>query len=352
MNKSKKKILLYVMGLLIVISAISFFVWNNTFVKFRDDNFEKIVREVINKTEDKGRIKKAELSSIKKLSIDSVSIENIKGIQYMKNLEELSITNIKSNNKSNSKKDKSDKPIDLKLLKNLDKLKAVTFSNVSIKNIDSLRKIKDLTYMNVSNSSLDFNDIKKFKNLKKLVITITSKNKNIDSLQELTSLQELCIESTSCNDISFVKNLKNLEVLAIKSSNLNDVNFINKLKALRALKIINCVITDGKGLEDLDDDIYVNFDGTDIKNLAELKLSKKIKKALNVVDTLSGISKIINTIENEGLSAGIEEAAKDVASNWLLDILGIGGLGLVGVVAIPAVTRGIKGLRNSNIFGK
>lgn len=229
MNKNKKKILLYVMGLLIVISAISFFVWNNTFVKFRDDNFEKIVREVINKTEDKGRIKKEELNAIKTLNIDSVSIENIKGIQYMKNLEELSITNIKSN----SKKDKSDKPIDLKLLKNLDNLKAVTFSNVSIKNIDSLRKIKNLTYMNVSNSSLDFNDIKKFKNLKKLVITITSENKNIDLLQKLTSLQELCIESTSGNDISFVKNLKNLEVLTIKNSNLNDVNFINKLKALR-----------------------------------------------------------------------------------------------------------------------
>ncbi len=349
MNKSKKKILLYVMGLLIVISAISFFVWNNTFVKFKDHNFEKIVREVINKTEDKGRIKKAELSSIKKLSIDSVSIENIKGIQYMKNLEELSITNIKSNSKSNSKlnnkKDKSDKPIDLKLLKNLDKLKAVTFSNVSIENIDSLKKIKNLTYMDVSNSTLDFNDIKKFKNLEKLIITITSKNKNVESLKNLTSLQQLCIESTSYTNLSFLKGLKNLEVLIIKNSNLEEVKFINKLKSLNNLQIINCVITDGKGLEDLDDNVYVNFDGTDIKNLAELKLSKKIKSALDAVDTLSGISKIINTIKNEGLSAGIEEATKDVASNILLKILVIGG-------PLVLVVGGMERLRKSNIFSK
>jgi len=179
---------------------------------------------------------------------------------------------------------------EFRALKNLEEL---TLYNVKLKDFSSvfsLKKLKKLEIHTPGGVTVNKNlkEIKNLKNLEELILYDGSlKQKNIPKgiFNELTKLRKLEIGEIKAERFSDLGELKNLESLTLSDVELKDYSDVFNLKKLKKLEIDSSnnvtlakslnEIKNLKNLEELDLDVS-GLKSADIKSLEQLKKLKKL----------------------------------------------------------------------------
>lgn len=265
MNKSKLLSNTYIKIILItviIIGAFSTFQYkkylDTNVIKFKNENFEKLVRMTTHKP--KGRIFKKDLENITEIhaNFGKISdsfhsdiyykITDLDGIQYFKNLETLSlarndISDITplSGLSSLKRLDLSDnrKLMDISPLGNLSNLKYLGISTLKeLTDISPLSKLTKLEYLDAMDNKIkDVSPLSTLPNIKTLRLTF-NEIEDISSLNKLSSLTNLQLGSNKIKDVRPLSNMTNLKVLELEENLIDDFSPLDNLKSTEIRKEI------------------------------------------------------------------------------------------------------------------
>lgn len=229
-------------------------------VQFADKNFEKAIRETLNKPA--GNITAADMERINKIEAKGYMIKDISGIEYAKNLTylDLSVNEIK----------------DIHLLGELKKLRVLHLPSNQISGISALQGLKKLEIVDLSTNQIS--DIRALKDLTEIFMLNLNINNisEIDALGGLTKLTDLHIFANQISDISVLSNFKTLYVLDASYNPFSDISVLEKVKTLQMLNLSGNQISDIRVLRHL-------------TNLMELELADN---EINDISTLRGLTKL------------------------------------------------------------
>lgn len=159
-------------------------------------------------------------------------------------------------------------------LKKLTKLKELHLNNCSISNLQFLEQLTDLQTLDLNDNqivdikslemltglktlNLHNNQIikiaflKNLKNIENLNLGDNTQISDIQSLGNLTSLQDLYLKRCKISNIQFLENLTDLQVLNLCANQVSDIQYLGKLKGLKKLDIRSNQLNDIKPLETL-----------------------------------------------------------------------------------------------------
>jgi len=163
-------------------------------------------------------IEDSEYSSI---LLNGEKITDITPLQYLVQVDELSLRNNHIN--------------DISPLSKLVNLKDISLGNNPIKDISSLEKLKQLERLSLYNDNLiDISPLGRIKSLKSL--SLSSNNKNKEVLRNLTNLETLFIDGVTDN-ICVVSELTNLKSLYLSHTGTKDISCLSPLKELKTLSL-------------------------------------------------------------------------------------------------------------------
>lgn len=209
----------------------------NTVVNIPDQRLKEAINKNLNKSANSD-ITLLELRNCKKLDLSgstNYSIQNLEGLQYCTNLQEL---NLQNNNIT-----------DISKISNLSNLLVLNLSNNPIKDITPLSGLSSLVNLNLSKTYVD--NLSSISNLTYLeYLDISQANvKDISMLNKLTRLIELRMFSNGTSDyfnhgrgisdISVLANFKELKVLDARDNNISDFRPLSTLTNLKDIKINN-----------------------------------------------------------------------------------------------------------------
>ena len=319
-----------------------------TLTEKSDENDEVVLDETIKQylleqgidTNKDGIFTKEELGS-EKLRYLCINVSNedlnLSGIEYMQNLERITIhaSGIKDFSflsKLKKLKDldiQSNDEINCEQLKNISSLEKFSTLNSEVKNLNKLSELKKLKELSLSNAWYDIKEIENFINLENLYIHGNIYNEAPD-FNKLINLKSLRLSFNSFDNINtkpltFDK-LTFLESLSISSYGDTVVDFTNisNLKNLKALSLNAYIVNNAKNidqiskipnLENLDIDSWeyqtLNISVNSIANpkLKELKIA-------GIIDDIGALTKLNYlenvTINNRGLGkVNIEKYLND-----------------------------------------
>ncbi len=229
-------------------------------VHFSDKNFEKAIRETLNKPA--GNITVADMNRINKIEAEGYMIKDISGIEYARNLTYLDLG-------TNEIKD-------ISRLTGLAKLRVLHLPLNQISDISALKELTRLEIVDLASNQIS--DIRALKDLPEVFMLNLNLNKisDINALSGLTKLTDLHIYGNQISDISALSNFKTLYVLNVSHNKISDINVLGKLKTLQILGLTGNQISDIGVLHDL-------------TNLIELELSDN---EINDISSLSGLTKL------------------------------------------------------------
>ncbi|PFG75802.1 hypothetical protein BW152_12365 [Lactococcus lactis] len=183
-----------------------------------DKNLQKIVQEILGKTE----FTKEDLLSITSINISNQIINNVKGINFAKNLESITIDSTDLSNTEN-----------LNEVGDLSNLKDISATNCNLPTVDFMKnaKLYKLTTLDLSNN--------KIKNLNGLTgislpeLSLMKINNNlIDDISIMTAvsvpkLEELHADYNNISDISPIASsaIINLKILSVSHNKIEDVSY-------------------------------------------------------------------------------------------------------------------------------
>ena len=243
-------------------------------------------------------------SQLCKLRLTDSSITDLRKLNKMTQLTDLSINNCTINENS------------LPLLPSLTNLEINDTKITSIANI--LEKCPNLTKLSILNASIkDINLLKPHTNLKDLFLnfneikTLEGINDMLPNLQILDleenqlrnlkgipkNLQHICACKNNLTDISHIKDCKYMHKLCIYNNKIKSIEALKYLQNLFYLVISNNEITSLEGLEQCKNLKYLSINGnniTSIKPVKDLNMSSLfISKDHNIKDLNLINSKII-----------------------------------------------------------
>lgn len=290
----------------------------NTIVLFKDKNLEQLVRENINKPS--GDIYSYDVEKIKELDCTNKGIEDISGLEYLKNLEKLNLTynkisDITPLSKLTNIKEltlRNDNIGDLEALSNLINLEKLDIGNYresafwnTYSDISSLYKLSKLKELNLTYTDVDDIDVvKNFKDLNTFIYRIfNSRVTDISALKDLIELKYLDLEYVNVSNIDQLSGLKNLTYLNLNSTldNSEKINDITMLKDMTSLT-----------------ELYLNSsDVKDISALTNAVNMEKLDLSNNDVSDVSPVRKMIKLqnlwLYNDPInSSDIQELNKDL----------------------------------------
>jgi internalin A len=161
-------------------------------VTFKDENFEKYIRSILNKEVDK--ITFFDLEKIRTLDLSDQDVEDVSGIGYMSRLEKIVIDQA---------------VVGLNEITNLEHLKHVEISNNSIANLDFLKNNLKINYL-----KLDHNGIQ-----------------SIEGLSPLTKLEYLDLTYNDIDHLRALSEISSLETLLVKGNPIYDYEGMEDLLA-------------------------------------------------------------------------------------------------------------------------
>lgn len=263
MNKSKllsNKYIKIILITVIIIGTFSTFQYkkylDTNVVKFKNENFERLVRSTINKP--KGHIYKKDVESIKEIRGNfgnpiailnthiNYKITNLDGIQYLKNLETVmlagndisdiyplsSLSNLKYLDISLNRE-----LTDISPLGNLSNLKYLDISSSKeLSNISPLSKLTKLEYLDaIGNKIKDVSPLSTLPNIKILSLSI-NEIEDISSLNKLSSLTNLQLGANKIKDVIPLSNMTHLKVLGLEKNPIDDFSPLDNLKSVEIRK--------------------------------------------------------------------------------------------------------------------
>ena len=283
----------------------------NKEVQFEDEYLKKQLEDYDND----GKITEFDMAQIKRLYLNSGNgIQNLKGLEYAKNLKTLSI------HIENTYIDGQLQPVDLSILGQLTNLTSLSISG-NVADIKFIENLTNLTYLDIDLPSnvKNIESIKKLENLKRLGVSLES-SEQIDIIKDMTNLESLRISGkvNTIEPLVNIANLKNLEVSGVdyEIKSINGLEKINELQNLTSLrlclgqcKIENVDFLNGnENIEELDIS-YNNIDNIDVletmKNLKSINISYNNIKDLGIIKKI-GIQKFDSCYLYQNLKLNVE----------------------------------------------
>jgi Leucine-rich repeat (LRR) protein len=205
-------------------------------VEIPDSNLEEILRDELNIPE--GDITNKDMLKLSYLTVSNMDIEDISGLEYASNLQNLFF--------------EGNKLSDISPLKNLLNLKRLSFYGIQVRDLNPLACLNNLEEFTLRNCGLTGNEFAPLKKIKGLIHLDLGGN-NISDLSEisnLTRLQSLSLNDNCIKDISALGNLTNLQKLQL-GNNYADGNEITDISALGNLTNLYCLGLGGNKIIDI-----------------------------------------------------------------------------------------------------
>ncbi|TNP23927.1 leucine-rich repeat domain-containing protein [Bacillus sp. CD3-5] len=249
----------------------------------RDKRLQQVInKNVLNRKDVNEPIFEEDLKEIKELNIYAgQGIESLKGLEYMENLERLTIQGSDVRNIAPISQLKRLKVVDLSFNKienveplvNLERLDILELQNNRIVDINPLSQLKKVRTVNLSGNKIS--DIKPLYNVSSLRKLYVSNNKitdltgieqlnklgtlgigsnglvNIEPISEMSSLVELDLQKNDIKDITSLSNLTSLQALNLEENYVSDVSSLSNLNNLYELKLATNEIRDIRPIQEL-----------------------------------------------------------------------------------------------------
>ena len=214
-------------------------------VHIPDPHLRSAVEMALNKTQGDS-ITVVEMATLTHLEASGMSIQDLEGLQFATNLEELSLRDNPLSDLSPLSGLTTLKEVglsgkslsDLSPLAGLINLEGVGVWNTSISDISPLAGLIKLRWLELKGSPIsDFSPLAGLINLKRFE-TYAAKTSDLSPLKGLTGLQKLAIGASRISDVSPLAGLINLEHLGLFANhNISDVSPLASLKNLKELDL-------------------------------------------------------------------------------------------------------------------
>ena len=175
------------------------------------------------------------------------------------------------------------------ILSRMSPIKLESLSDFLKINLPSVEELNLSGYVreNTTGSKLkDLKGIEKFPNLKKLIVTATDANLNIQEIRKCESLENVKLNYANIQSIAGLEYLKQLKYLILNNNNISNLKFLENLNALEELNLENNAISDTSAYTDTDGSVKTC---SNLDILANLNKNGKLKKLY-----LSGNDNIID----------------------------------------------------------
>ena len=224
---------------------------------------DKKLREYINKhsldrTDLSTPITKEDLLKVKTLKIidgQNNGITDLSGLEYMANLEDLTLEKFELKN--------------IDFISNLKNLKSVNLANNKIENLEPLAKLEKLAVLNISNNNnQNIKPLFTLNSLKKLNVSANKiNNESLQGIQEFKNLGILIINNNDISSLEEISGITKMDELEIKGNKIVDVTPLTKAKELRFLDLSDNKIKDITVFSSMLDLFKLKLAGNEIRDI-------------------------------------------------------------------------------------
>ncbi|KAB2388416.1 MULTISPECIES: leucine-rich repeat domain-containing protein [Bacillus cereus group] len=202
-------------------------------------------------------ITKKDLLQIKTLSIYSgKGINEIAGLEYMTNLEKLTL--------------RESNVTDISAISKLRSLKYVDLTSNSIESIHPIGQLENINMLFLRDNKIsDLTPLSKMKKIKTLDL-IGNNIKDIQPLFTLSTMKQLYLANNQISDLNGIDRLNNVELLWIGNNKINNVESISKMSNLIELEIADSEIKDISPLSQLGNLQVLNLEENYISDISPL----------------------------------------------------------------------------------
>ncbi len=187
-------------------------------------------------------ITKEDLLKVKSLIVveaKSKGIQDVSGLEYMTNLENLTLEEVKLEN--------------IQFISKLRQLKSLSITYGELEDIGSLAELEHIEFLTLRNNKIS--DLSPLSQMKKIKMLDVNSNyiKDIKPLFTVTSLRDLTIANNQINNAGLegIHQLKNLKTLEISNNGLSNVEHINGMNKLIELGLSKNELVDLNPLSQL-----------------------------------------------------------------------------------------------------
>ncbi|MGG0133900.1 leucine-rich repeat domain-containing protein, partial [Bacillus tropicus] len=202
-------------------------------------------------------ITKKDLLQIKTLSIYSgKGINEIAGLEYMTNLEKLTL--------------RESNVTDISAISKLRGLKYVDLTSNSIESIHPIGQLENINMLFLRDNKIsDLTPLSKIKKIKTLDLT-GNNIKDIQPLFTLSTMKQLYLANNQISDLMGIDRLNNVKLLWIGNNKINNVESISKMSNLIELEISDSEIKDISPLSQLGNLQMLNLEENYISDISPL----------------------------------------------------------------------------------
>ncbi|MDE0397705.1 MAG: leucine-rich repeat domain-containing protein [Candidatus Poribacteria bacterium] len=277
-------------------------------VRIPDPGLRAAIAEALNKAP-ADTITAAEMATLQELFAGDKNISDLTGLEFAKNLIELSL---------------QDNPLsNLSPLASLTKLRVVSFQDTEVADLSPLSGLQALEVIDASATRIrSLAPLAGLKNLQKLD-TVGADITDLSPLAGLTKLTRLRLYAIKATDLSPLKGLTKLKWLGLThNDHITDFLPLSRLTELRHLDLFNTHIVDVSplsGLVNLETLILSENRIVDVSPLASLRNLKTLELHVNNISDFSPLDPIRETIEvfTWYSNPGFPQGGPKIAGPWL-----------------------------------
>ena len=243
---------------------------------------------------DDGKLTEGEAAAIETLTIDSLSLGALKGLENCTGLKELTVTDSQVQ--------------DLSFLSKLTSLEKLTLSGNNIQDLSALSSLTSLKTLDLSGNNIqDLSALPSLTSLETLDLSDNASLADLSTLSGLSKLKTLDVSNTKVRDLTGLP--VGLTSLKASGNNIEDMSKISGLTSLETLDLSNnliSVLTDLSGFSKLEN---LNLQGNSFSNIDSLesKLPASIKDNADWKNSVFGTPSS-ETVDKTALKAAIANA--------------------------------------------
>lgn len=243
---------------------------------------------------DDGKLTEGEAAAIETLTIDSLSLGALKGLENCTGLKELTVIDSQVQ--------------DLSFLSKLTSLEKLTLSGNNIQDLSALSSLTSLKTLDLSGNNIqDLSALSSLTSLETLDLSDNASLADLSTLSGLSKLKTLDVSNTKVRDLTGLPT--GLTSLKASGNNIEDMSKISGLTSLETLDLSNnliSVLTDLSGFSKLEN---LNLQGNSFSNIDSLesKLPASIKDNADWKNSVFGTPSS-ETVDKTALKAAIANA--------------------------------------------
>ncbi|MBS5633377.1 MAG: leucine-rich repeat domain-containing protein [Clostridiales bacterium] len=243
---------------------------------------------------DDGKLTEGEAAAIETLTIDSLSLGALKGLENCTGLTSLTVTDSQVQ--------------DLSFLSGLTSLTSLTLSGNNIQDLSALSSLTSLKTLDLSGNNIqDLSALSSLTSLETLDLSDNASLADLSTLSGLSKLKTLDVSNTKVRDLTGLPT--GLTSLKASGNNIEDMSKISGLTSLETLDLSNnliSVLTDLSGFSKLEN---LNLQGNSFSNIDSLesKLPASIKDNADWKNSVFGTPSS-ETVDKTALKAAIANA--------------------------------------------